>query len=158
MAEDSMAEDSMAEDSMAEDTGVVSVVAGRSDLSTLVTAIQAAGLGEALHGEGPFTIFAPTDAAFEAYLGEMGMTAADVLADTAGLTALLQAHVVAGNDDSAMVMSMADQSFTTLAGTPLAVTVEGDTVMVGNATVVEYDLQASNGVVHVIDAVLAPAG
>lgn len=143
---------------MAEDTGVVSVVAGRSDLSTLVAAIQAAGLGEALHGEGPFTIFAPTDAAFEAYLGEMGMTAADVLADTAGLTALLQAHVVAGNDDSAMVMSMADQSFTTLAGTSLAVTVDGETVMVGNATVVEYDLQASNGVVHVIDAVLAPAG
>jgi pentapeptide MXKDX repeat protein len=158
MSEDSMAEDSMAEDSMAEDAGVVSVITGRDDLSVLATAIQAAGLGEALHGEGPFTIFAPTDAAFEAYLGEMGMTAEDVLADTAGLTALLQAHVVAGDDDSSMVMSMAGESFTTLAGTPLAVTVDGDTTMVGNATIVEYDLAASNGTVHVIDAVLAPAG
>jgi pentapeptide MXKDX repeat protein len=157
MAEDSMADDSMADD-MADDSGVVSVIAGRDDLSVLVTAIQAAGLGEALHGDGPFTIFAPTDAAFEAYLGDMGMTAEDVLADTAGLTALLQAHVVAGNDDSAMVMSMAGQSFTTLAGTPLAVTVDGDTTMVGNATIVEYDLTASNGTVHVIDTVLAPAG
>ena len=158
MSEDSMSEDSMSEDSMAEDTGVVSVIGGRSELSTLVAAIRAAGLEEALHGDGPFTIFAPTDAAFEAYLGEMGMTAEDVLADTAGLTALLQAHVVEGNDDSAMVMEMAGQSLTTLAGTSLAVAVDGDTAMVGNATIVEYDLAGSNGVVHVIDAVLSPVG
>jgi uncharacterized surface protein with fasciclin (FAS1) repeats len=151
-------EDTMSADTMSEETDVVSVIAGRDDLTTLVAAIETAGLGDALGGAGPFTIFAPTDAAFEAYFGEMGMTADDVLADAAGLTALLQGHVVAGNDDAAMVMDMADQSFTTLAGTSLAVTVDGDTTMVGNSTIVEYDLAAPNGVVHVIDSVLGPTG
>jgi pentapeptide MXKDX repeat protein len=158
MSGDTMSEDTMSADTMSEETDVVSVIAGRDDLTTLVAAIETAGLGDALGGAGPFTIFAPTDAAFEAYFGEMGMTADDVLADAAGLTALLQGHVVAGNDDAAMVMDMADQSFTTLAGTSLAVTVDGDTTMVGNSTIVEYDLAAPNGVVHVIDSVLDPAG
>jgi uncharacterized surface protein with fasciclin (FAS1) repeats len=146
------------EAAMTEEADIVDTAIAAGDFTTLVAAVQAAGLEATLRGDGPFTVFAPTDAAFQTYLGEMGMTADDVLADPAALTALLQAHVVAGDDDSAMVMSMADQSFTTLAGTPLAVTVDGDTTMVGNATIVEYDLAASNGTVHVIDAVLAPAG
>lgn len=89
-------------------------------------------------------------------LGDMGMTVDDVFADTGALIALLQAHLVAGTDDSAMVMDMAGQSFTTLAGNELAVTVDGDTVTVGGATITEYDLSADNGVVHVIDTVLTP--
>ena len=70
---------------------------------------------------------------------------------------LLQAHVVEGTDDSAMVMSMDGQALTTLAGTELTITVDGDTVMVGDATVVDYDVMASNGIIHVIDTVLAPS-
>ncbi len=151
-----MTDDDMTDDDMADMNDVMSVIIGREDLSVLDDAIHAAGLNDALHNDGPFTVFAPTDAAFEAYLGEMGMSAEDVLADTETLTALLQAHVVAGTDDSAMVMDMAGQSFTTLAGNELDIVVDGDVVMVGGATVIEYDLSASNGVIHVIDTVLTP--
>ena len=156
MADDDMADDDMADDDMSDMNDVMSVILGRDDLSILDDALHAAGLNDALHNDGPFTVFAPTNAAFEAYLGEMGMSADDVLADTETLTGLLQAHVVAGTDDSAMVMDMAGQSFTTLAGNELAVVVNGDIVMVGGATVTEYDLSASNGVIHVIDTVLTP--
>jgi uncharacterized surface protein with fasciclin (FAS1) repeats len=156
MADDDMADDDMADDDMADMNDVMSLIIDRDDLSVLDDAIHAAGLDDTLHIDGPFTVFAPTNAAFEAYLGEMGMSVDDVLADTATLTALLQAHVVAGSDDSAMVMDMAGQSFTTLAGNELAVVVDGDIVTVGGATVTEYDLSASNGVIHVIDTVLTP--
>ena len=164
MAEDDMADDDMADDDMSDDdmsdemsmNDVMSRIVDRDDLSVLDDAIHAAGLQDALHDGGPFTVFAPTDEAFTAYLGEMGMTADDVFADTATLTTLLQAHVVEGSDDAAMVMEMDGQAFTTLAGNELAVTVDGDTVMVGDATVLEYDLTADNGVIHVIDTVLTP--
>ena len=76
----------------------------------------------------------------------------------AALTALLQNHIVNENESAEMVMGMAGQAFTSAAGNPLEVTVDGDTVMVGEATVERYDLTASNGVVHVIDAVLVPSG
>ncbi len=161
MSEDDMSEDDMSdmsEDEMAEADGtVVDVAVARDDLTTLVAALQATGLDAALAEAGPFTIFAPTDAAFEAYLGEMGLTADDVLADTAGTTLLLQGHVVAVADDSSMVASMTDTPFITLAGTELPVTVDGDTVTIGGATIVETDLFGTNGVIHIIDAVLEPA-
>jgi transforming growth factor-beta-induced protein len=149
----------MADDETTDMNDVMSLILNRDDLSILDDAIHAAELNDTLHDGGPFTVFAPTNAAFEAYLGDIGMTIDDVFADTSTLTALLQAHVVAGTDDSAMVMDMAGQSFTTLAGNELAVAVDGDTVTVGGATITEYDLSADNGVVHVIDTVLAaPAG
>jgi uncharacterized surface protein with fasciclin (FAS1) repeats len=151
-----MADDQMADDDMADMNDVMSLIVGRDDLSILDDAIHAADLNDALHDDGPFTVFAPTNAAFEAYLGEMGMSAEDVLADTAALTTLLQAHIVEGTDDSAMVMEMAGQSFTTLAGNELAVVVDGEIVTVGGATVTEYDVSATNGVIHVINTVLTP--
>jgi pentapeptide MXKDX repeat protein len=159
MSEEEMSDEEMSEEEMSDEMTVndlVSRITARDDLTVLDQAIHAAGLQDTLHDDGPFTIFAPTDAAFEVYLGQMGMNADEVLADTDALTALLQAHVVAGSDDSAMVMGMDGQSFTTLAGTELTVTVDGETVMVGDATVVEYDVAADNGVIHVIDTVLAP--
>ena len=149
-------DDDMADDDMADMNDVMSLILNRDDLSILDDAIHAAELNDTFHNDGPFTVFAPTNAAFEAYLGDMGMSVDDVLADTEALTALLQAHVIAGTDDSAMVMEMAGQSFTTLAGNELAVTVDGDTVSVGGATVTDYDLTADNGVIHVIDTVLTP--
>ena len=160
MADDEMADDDMADDEMADDdmsmNDVMGLIMGRDDLTALDDAIHAAGLQDTLHDGGPFTIFAPNDDAFAAYLGEMGMTADDVFADTDALTVLLQAHVVEGADDAAMVMEMDGQDFTTLAGNELTLAVDGDTVMVGGATVVEYDVLADNGVIHVIDTVLTP--
>lgn len=73
------------------------------------------------------------------------------------LQAILNHHIVNMIEDSEMVMGMAGQSFTTAGGKPLEVTVEGETVMVGEATVARYDIHASNGVIHVIDTLLIPA-
>lgn len=151
--------DEMSESSEAthEEMGdVLAVAMERTDLSTFIAALGASGGMDGFHGDGPFTIFAPTNDAFTEYLGMTGMAEADLLADPAGLTALLNNHVVTGDDTADMVMAMADQSFTSLAGNPLAVTVNGDIVMINDATVLEYDLHASNGVIHVIDHVLAP--
>ncbi|MEM9516647.1 MAG: fasciclin domain-containing protein, partial [Actinomycetota bacterium] len=158
MSEDDMSEDDMSEDEMAEADGtVVDIAVARDDLTVLVAALQATGLDAALAEDGPFTIFAPTDEAFEAYLGEMGLTADDVLADVDGTAVLLQGHVVAVADDASMVASMTDTPFITLAGTELPVTVDGDTVTIGGATIIETDLFGTNGVIHIIDTVLEPA-
>jgi uncharacterized surface protein with fasciclin (FAS1) repeats len=135
---------------------VLEVAAAEGDLQTFLAATEAAGTMDGLHGAGPFTVFIPTDAAFEAYLDEAGMTQAEVFGDPTALRRVVDHHVVEMSEDAEMVMAMDGQSFTTAAGTPLEVTVDGDTVMVGDATVSRYDIQASNGVIHVIDAVLIP--
>jgi uncharacterized surface protein with fasciclin (FAS1) repeats len=156
MADDEMTDD-MADDEMATAAGDILVVASdRDDLGTFVAAVEAAGLADALAGDGPFTVFAPNDAAFEAYLGEMGMSVEDALADATSLSTLLQGHVVDAADDSSMVAGMVDNPFVSLAGTELPVTVDGDTITIGGAEIVEADLFATNGVIHVIDTVLAP--
>jgi uncharacterized surface protein with fasciclin (FAS1) repeats len=150
--------DDMSDEEMAAAAGDLVVVAsGRDDLTILVAAVEAAGLAGTLAEGGPFTIFAPNDAAFEDYLGEMGMTPEDALADTTFLSTLLQGHVVEAADDSGMVAGMVDVPFVSLAGTELPVTVDGDTITIGGAEIVEADVFATNGVIHVIDTVLAPA-
>jgi uncharacterized surface protein with fasciclin (FAS1) repeats len=156
MSDDDMSDDMSDEEMAAAEGDVVVIAAGRDDLSTLVAAIEAAGLAATLAGDGPFTIFAPNDEAFVAYLGDMGMTAEDALADTAFLSTLLQGHVVEAADDSGMVAGMVDNPFVSLAGTELPVTVDGDTITIGGAEIVEADIFATNGVIHVIDTVLAP--
>ena len=157
MSDDEMSDDEMSDDEMAAAEGDVVVVAGaRDDLSTLVAAIEAAGLAATLAGDGPFTIFAPDNAAFETYLGEMGMSIEDALADTTFLSTLLQGHVVEAADDSSMVAGMVDNPFVSLAGTELPVTVDDDTITIGGAEIIEADVFATNGVIHVIDTVLAP--
>jgi len=157
MSDDEMSDDEMSDDEMAAAEGDILVVAGgRDDLSTLVAAIEASGLAGALSGDGPFTVFAPNDAAFEEYLGDMGMTIDAALADTTALSTLLQGHVVEAADDSSMVAGMVDNPFVSLAGTELPVTVDGDTITIGGAEIVEADIFATNGVIHVIDTVLAP--
>jgi uncharacterized surface protein with fasciclin (FAS1) repeats len=135
---------------------VLEVAAAQSDLGTFLAALEAAGTMDSLHGEGPFTVFAPSDAAFMAYLDEAGMTQTEVFADPEALRGVLDFHIVEMNESSEMVMEMAGQQLTTASGEPLDVTAEGDEVMVGNAMVERYDLTASNGVVHVIDHVLIP--
>ncbi len=157
MSDDEMADDEMADDEVADAEGdIVIVAAGRDDLTTLVAAIEAAGLTSTLSSDGPFTVFAPSNAAFEDYLGEMGMTVEDALADTTFLSTLLQGHVVEAADDSSMVAGMVDNPFVSLAGTELPVTVDGETITIGGAEIVDADVFATNGVIHVIDTVLAP--
>ena len=166
MADDEMSDDEMSDDEMSDDMSdeemaaadgdIVATAAERDDLTTFVAAVEAAGLTGALSDDGPFTVFAPNDEAFEDYLGEMGMTAEDALADTTFLSTLLQGHVVEAADDSAMVAGMVDNPFVSLAGTELPVTVDDDTITIGGAEIVEADIFATNGVIHVIDSVLAP--
>jgi uncharacterized surface protein with fasciclin (FAS1) repeats len=135
---------------------VLAVAEAEDDLGTFLRALEAAGMMEDFHGEGPFTLFIPTDEAFNAYLEEAGTTEEELFAGSEMLQSILGYHVVTMMEDSEMVMGMEGQTFTTLNGSPLDVTVDGEMVMVGDATVVRYDLSAPNGVVHVIDAVLIP--
>jgi transforming growth factor-beta-induced protein len=138
------------------DEDVLAVAAAEGDLDTFLGALEAAGIMEDFHGEGPFTLFIPTNDAFSAYLDESGMNQEEVFAGAEMLQSILGYHVVTMMEDSGMVMGMDGQTITTLDGAPLDVTVEGETVMVGDATIVRYDLSASNGVIHVIDSVLIP--
>ncbi len=119
---------------------------------TLAAAVTAAGLVETLQGSGPFTVFAPTDAAFAAIQKDV-----DELLKPENkkkLTDILTFHVVSGN---AMAADLKDgQELTTVQGGKLKVSIKGDKVMINDANVTMADVSASNGVVHVIDKVLMP--
>jgi len=135
---------------------VLEVAAAEGDLGVFLEALEAAGIMDDLHGEGPFTLFIPTDEAFSSYLNEAGMSQEEVFAGAEMLQAILNFHIVNEMEDAEMVMGMSGESFTTASGEALEVTVDGDTVMVANATIERYDIEASNGVIHVIDTVLIP--
>ena len=124
--------------------------------STLIAAIDAAGLSETLHGEGPFTVLAPTDAAFDAAFDALGITAEELLADTETLTAILTYHVLPQEADSQLVATLDGSSVATVNGQSVDVNVVDGQIMINEATVVSADLIADNGIVHVIDAVLLP--
>ncbi|MGL4609442.1 MAG: fasciclin domain-containing protein [Trueperaceae bacterium] len=140
---------------------VVDIAVGSPDHTTLVAAVTQAELVEALSGEGPFTVFAPTDAAFEAAIADMGITAEDLLANP-DLAGILQYHVVSGKLLAADVLAAVEAgggtaSVETLNGAPIEVTVaDGVVTLNGTATVTVADLEAGNGVVHVTDGVLMP--
>lgn len=144
------------EDESMEVGTIVDVAASTEGFSTLVAAVQAAGLAETLSGEGPFTVFAPTDDAFAAALESLGLTAEELLADTETLTSILTYHVVPGEVPSSDVVTLDGQSVATVNGAEVTISVDGDTVMVDDATVTTVDVDASNGVIHVIDTVLIP--
>lgn len=153
--EEMMDDEEMADEEMMDDD-VLAVAEAEGDLGTFLAATEAAGIMEDFHGEGPFTLFIPTDDAFAAYLDGAAMTQEEAFAGAEMLQSILGYHVVTMMEDSEMVMGMDGQTFTTLNGALLEVTVDGDVVMVGSATIVRYDIEASNGVIHVIDAVLTP--
>jgi uncharacterized surface protein with fasciclin (FAS1) repeats len=129
---------------------IVDTAASAGTFKTLVQAVEAAGLAPTLKGNGPFTVFAPTDDAF-AKLPKG--TLESLLADKAKLAAVLTYHVVPGKVTSADVAKLT--SATTVQGGSLAVKA-GSGVMVNDARVVKADIGASNGVIHVIDTVLIP--
>ena len=134
-------------------TTVVDIAVGSPAHTTLVAAVSAAGLVETLMGDGPFTVFAPTNSAFAA-LPEGTVESLLQEENKDQLTAVLTYHVVAGN---VMSGDLSDgQVVTTLQGQELTVSIKDGKVMINGATVVAADLAGSNGVVHVIDAVLLP--
>ncbi len=131
---------------------IVAVAQATPDLSTLVSAVTAADLVETLQGEGPFTVFAPTNEAFSSIQDTVDTLLKPENKDD--LTSVLTYHVVPGELNAADLTD--GQELETVNGETLTVSVEGDTVKVGDATVVQADVPASNGVVHVIDTVLVP--
>ncbi len=152
-------ESTESESTESESTGpgtIVDVAAANGSFTTLVAAVQAADLVETLSGDGPFTVLAPTDEAFAAALEALGLTAEELLADTDLLTSVLTYHVIPGEVPSTQVVTMDGQSVATVNGAEVTITVDGDTVMVNEATVTAVDVEASNGVIHVIDTVLLP--
>jgi uncharacterized surface protein with fasciclin (FAS1) repeats len=118
---------------------------------TLLTALDVAGLTSALQGVGPFTVFAPTDAAFAEIDPEV---LNDLLSDNELLTAVLTYHVVPGLFAAADVINLAGAP--TLNGKEVSLSFDGSNVMVDDATVISADVEASNGIIHVIDKVLLP--
>jgi len=134
---------------IAADKDIVETAKAAGSFNTLVTAIQKAGLVETLKGKGPFTVFAPTDAAF-AKVPKSQLDA--LLSDKAMLTKVLTYHVVSGK---VMAADVKAGSVKSVAGNNLTVTTTNG-VMVDNANVVKTDIIASNGVIHVIDSVLMP--
>lgn len=163
MAEESTTTTGMedgATDAATEGDDLVDTAVAAGDFSTLVTAVQAAGLEETLRGEGPFTVFAPTDAAFEALpAGTLDSLLQDPTGDLAGI---LTYHVVEGAVMAADVAGMDGQEVTTVNGATFTVNVGEDgsvslTDAAGNeVNVTQTDVEASNGVIHVIDSVLMP--
>jgi transforming growth factor-beta-induced protein len=146
------AEEAMEE--MASNT-IVDIAVNDGRFTTLVAAVQAAGLVDTLAGEGPFTVFAPTDDAFAAALGALDINPADLLADTAALTDILLYHVVAGEALAADVVGL--ESVTTVNGLPISISVEDGNVFLNDSVqVIITDIIADNGVIHVIDFVLLP--
>ena len=130
---------------------IVEVAVANGSFTTLAAALEAAGLVETLQGEGPFTVFAPTD---EAFAKLPAGTVEALLADIPALTDILLYHVVPGEYVAADVVEMT--SAETALGPYVKIAVDGDKVMVNDAQVVITDVQASNGVIHVIDTVLLP--
>lgn len=139
----------------APEQNIVQVATG-AGFNTLVAAVKGAGLADALSGTGPFTVFAPTDAAF-AKLPAGTLDA--LLKDPQKLAAILTYHVVAGKVMAADVIMANGAKPATLNGAALDIQVKDGKVHVNNATVTKADVAASNGVIHVIDTVvLPPAG
>ncbi|MEJ6392851.1 fasciclin domain-containing protein [Gymnodinialimonas sp. 2305UL16-5] len=131
-------------------SNIVETADDAGSFTTLLAAAEAAGLVETLSGEGPLTVFAPTDEAFAA-LPEG--TVEGLLEDTEALAAILTYHVVPG---AVMSGDLSDgMTATTVNGADVTISL-GDSVMVNEATVVTPDIEASNGVIHVIDTVLIP--
>jgi len=123
-----------------------------TDCKTLAAAVQAAGLVETLKGKGPFTVFAPTDAAFAAIQSEVDKLLKPE--SKAKLSKILTYHVVSGKTKAADLKD--GQELTTVEGSKLKVTVADGKVTVAGAKVSAADIEASNGVIHVIDKVLLP--
>lgn len=136
----------------AQEQDIVAIAAGSEDFTILTAALETAGLTEALQGEGPFTVFAPTDAAFENLLSALSISAEDLLAQPQ-LADVLLYHVVAGSVMSGDLQN--GMTAETLGGQMITVDLS-EGVKINTSAVITADIKASNGVIHVIDTVLIP--
>jgi uncharacterized surface protein with fasciclin (FAS1) repeats len=134
---------------------VVDIATSNDDFSTLVAALTEAELVETLQGDGPFTVFAPTNAAFNQALADLDLTAEELLASP-DLSGILTYHVIAGKIMAADAIAADGTEIETVNGDTVAVSVVDGNVMIDDATVMIADLEAENGVVHVIDSVILP--
>ena len=141
------------QDTMSEEQDIVSLAMSQEDLSTLVEAVKAAGLVETLQGEGPFTVFAPTNAAFEA-LPEGTLETLLKPENKDKLVSVLTYHVVSGETASSDLSD--GMQVTTVEGSNAEVMLKDGGASIEGAKVVTPDVQASNGIVHIIDAVILP--
>lgn len=147
-----VAESTETTEAMVEVGTIVDVAASAGSFETLLAAAEAAGLVDTLQGDGPFTVFAPTDDAFAA-LPEG--TLDSLLADPAALSEILLYHVVSGEVLAADVVGLT--SATSVQGSDIAIeVVDGGVVLNGASNVVTTDVDASNGVIHIIDSVILP--
>jgi len=135
------------------DLDIVDTAVGAGNFQTLAAALEAAGLIETLKGDGPFTVFAPTD---EAFAKLPAGTVENLLKpeNRDQLTAILTYHVVPGRVTAEQVVGL--ESAATVNGQSVAIKIAGDKVMIDEANVVAADIMASNGVIHVIDSVILP--
>ena len=142
---------------MVEASTIITVAEADGNFTTLLAALEATDLTSALEAEGPFTVFAPTDEAFESALEALDITLEELLEDTDTLTSILLYHVV---DDAVMaeaVLELDGETVTTLAEADITITVTDDGVVLNDiANVTATDIEADNGVIHVIDSVLLP--
>jgi uncharacterized surface protein with fasciclin (FAS1) repeats len=140
----------------AQEQNIAEAAMANPELSTLVEAVKAAGLAETLQGEGPFTVFAPTNAAFEALPAG---TLEDLLKpeNKDKLAQILSYHVIQGDEVTSSEIT-GEMTPATVQGANLDIMAQDGKVMVEEATVVTPDVEASNGVVHLIDKVLIPEG
>jgi len=146
--------------SSSDDRNVVETAAASVNLTVLAEAVTAADLGATLSGPGPFTVFAPTDAAFGALLNELGLTKAQLLADKPLLTKVLTYHVVSGSVKQADIAL--GKGVTTLQGGFFKVDAVGSNVVITDgrnraSRITATDILATNGVIHLVDKVLLPA-
>ncbi len=130
---------------------IIETAVAAGNFNTLATALTEAGLIETLKGDGPFTVFAPTD---EAFAKIPKATLENLLKNKEQLTKVLLYHVVAGKVMASDVVKIS--SAKTVEGSSVKISVKGKTVMVDKAKVTSVDIEASNGVIHVIDSVIMP--
>jgi len=133
---------------------IIDTAVAAGSFKTLAAALTAANLVDTLKGTGPFTVFAPTD---EAFAKLPAGTVDALLKDIPKLSAILTYHVVAGKVLAADVMTMDGKSADTVNGATLAISTKDGVKLNGTATVVNTDIECTNGVIHVIDTVLIPA-
>lgn len=144
-------EDTTTMDTTAEQMDIVQTAVAADDFDTLVALVQEAGLADDLSGPGPLTVFAPTDEAFAAVPEE---TLAELQSDPEALRRVLLYHVVEGDVTSDQVAGL--DAAETLAGPEIGFRMDGDSVFANDAQITQVDVLASNGVIHVVDAVLLP--
>jgi uncharacterized surface protein with fasciclin (FAS1) repeats len=133
---------------------IIDTAVAAGSFNTLAAAVTAAGLVDTLKSAGPFTVFAPTDAAFAKLPAG---TVQALLADVPKLTAILTYHVLAGKVMAADVVGLNGQSAKTVNGATVAISTTGGVKLNGTANVVTTDIECTNGVIHVIDSVILPA-